>query len=288
MSTENEPNSGIDLVELYRRDVSQYPILSENTQKEYAVLARRFILAKKAHKSQPDLNLEDISEEEKAFRALWSHNQRLVISWASRYQDKGVPFLDLIQAGNLGLGNALERFDPERGFRVSTYVSWSIRKEIQEEVAKQGRGVALTRAILRKVSNLLSVWEVFNQEFKRSPSIEELAERAGIKAERARYLLGLAQKTLSLDSPIAKSVNTKGQDILEKIGNSEVSLSLREVFNNLTEADKKLLLAKFGSRDNKNLSDDQLAALFSKSKSEIKAALERIYEFFRSDLSLIA
>jgi len=153
-----------DLIDIYLREISHIPLLSPS---EEAELARRI--------SQGD---------EEARKRLILSNLRLVISIAKKYVNRGLPLMDLIEEGNLGLIKAVERFDYRRGTRFSTYASWWIRQAITRAIASQGRTIRLPVHILDMLSRLVNISRRLAQELGRQPSIGEIAERMGLSEER--------------------------------------------------------------------------------------------------------
>ncbi|MFZ1462626.1 MAG: sigma-70 family RNA polymerase sigma factor [Anaerolineae bacterium] len=200
-----------DITDLYFREMSKEPLL---TAEEEMMLARAVESGRLAQQrltrpeSLPVLKRRQlcsrVEEGEQARARLIQANTRLVISIAKRYMGQGVPFLDLIQEGNLGLMRAVEKFDYHRGFKFSTYATWWIRQAISRAVADQGRTIRLPVHMGDKVRQLYRVLQEAEQTYGRTGTSEEIAGILNTTPERVRWLLKVSRHPTSLEQPVGE------------------------------------------------------------------------------------
>ena len=171
-----------DPLKLYVRQIGDGRLLTREEERE---LARR----------------KDAGDEA-AKRRLIEANLRLVMSITRNYTKAGVPLLDLIQEGNLGLIRAVEKFDYKLGFKLSTYATWWIRQSVTRALADQGRTIRLPVHVAEQVRRLMRAKRVLTQKFNRDPTLEELAKESGFTARRVRELLDLVEDPVSLETPV--------------------------------------------------------------------------------------
>jgi RNA polymerase primary sigma factor len=189
-----------DPLKLYVRSIGGGPLLTRNEERE---LARR----------------KDAGDEV-AKRELIEANLRLVMSITRNYTKAGVPLLDLIQEGNLGLIRAVEKFDYKMGYKLSTYATWWIRQAVTRALADQGRTIRLPVHVAEQVRRLLRTRRQLAQKFNREPSLDELAREAALTPERVRDLLELVEDPVSLDTPVGDGESLYG-DLIEDIHSAQ-------------------------------------------------------------------
>ncbi len=199
---------GSDPLALYLREMGRTPLLTAEQEVRYARQAARVPILQqelaRGHIS-PDRRRQlkqEIQEAEAAREALIKANQRLVISVAKRYRGLGVPFLDLIQEGNLGLMRAVERFDPDKGNRLSTYAMWWIRQSIIRAVANLSRTIRVPIHAGERERKLRKVAQELQQSLGRTPTANELAAELGLTPRQVQRLQNMGQQAVSLDQPI--------------------------------------------------------------------------------------
>jgi RNA polymerase primary sigma factor len=213
-----------DPLKLYVRQIGGGPLLTAAEERE---LARR--------KDQGD---------EEAKRRLIESNLRLVMSIARNYVNSGVPLLDLIQEGNLGLIRAVEKFDGSRGFKLSTYATWWIRQAITRAIADQGRTIRLPVHVVDQVRRVMKARRILIQEVGRDPTTEEIAAKAGFEPKRVTELLELIEDPVSLETPVGDGDSLYG-DLLEDTKSEQPEVITAE---RLREADVMAAVGKLNER----------------------------------------
>ncbi len=202
--------SSDDTVGLYLKEMSRVPLLNVEEELE---IAKRIERGKHAKRDLSRLNgkstphqrheLEEcINEGLQAREHLIKANTRLVVSIAKRYMGRGVPFLDLIQEGNLGLMKAVEKYEYQRGFRFSTYATWWIRQTITRAIADQGRTIRVPVHMVDRIRQLYRTTHEMEQKLGRVPTTDELAEEIGINTNKVEWMMRVSWLPLSLESPI--------------------------------------------------------------------------------------
>ena len=179
-----------DPVKTYLKEIGRVPLLTAGQE---------MALAKAARAGDAD-----------ARRALSEANLRLVVSVAKRYAGRGLPFLDLIQEGNLGLMKAAEKFEPERGFKFSTYATWWIRQSITRAIADQGRTIRIPVHLVESINRVKKTAGDLLHKNGREPTVEEIAAALDMEPDKVRELLQLSQEPISLETPVPCLVSVYG------------------------------------------------------------------------------
>jgi RNA polymerase nonessential primary-like sigma factor len=224
-----------DTTQLYLHDIGISPLLSAEEEVHFARLARDGV--------------------ESARQRMIESNLRLVVKIARRYSNRGMSFLDLIEEGNLGLIHAVEKFDPEKGFRFSTYATWWIRQTIERALMSQTRTVRLPVHIVKELNLYLRAARELSQKLDHEPSAEEIAKLLDKPIATVEHMLGLTEKVTSIDS----SFNEDGEkslldtlsdpqtlDPADQIQNNELSHSLEHWLELLPERQREVLMRRFG------------------------------------------
>ena len=232
---------------LYLDEVGRYPLLTA---------AQEQALARTVWEAGPPYGQQSLDPDARAaYRTLIESNLRLVVSVARRYQGLGMPLLDMVQEGNIGLHRAVERFDYRKGYRFSTYAYWWIRQSITRAIADQGRTIRLPVHVHDELAQLSRATAHLGQELGREPTRAELAEALGENVEKIQLLQSAASLAASLDAPLgshddlslAEMVEDPGAD--DPAGAAEQG-SLRDVINRalegLTPRERAVLVRRFG------------------------------------------
>ncbi|MCW5880361.1 MAG: sigma-70 family RNA polymerase sigma factor [Anaerolineae bacterium] len=272
---------------LYFREIDRVPLL---TAEQEVLLAKQMEAGNEAR--QRLMTAEDLSSEERtqleeasgtgeaARRHLTEANSRLVVSIAKRYMGQGVPFLDLIQEGNLGLMQAVERFDHRRGCRFSTYATWWIRQAVVRALAEQGRVVRLPAHANQQLRKLASITGHLRQELGREPTVEEIAERAETSLSKVRWAHEQWQSPLSLEDMTFHEDDEGGwadyiQDESEDnptdvIEYGQLQQDLRQALHGLTAREERVLELRFGLKDGYSLKLMEVADRFGLTRERIR------------------
>lgn len=179
-----EREESTDIVQVYLNSIGKKSLLKVD---EECALARKVVAG-------------DFDARQKMI----THNLRLVVNIAKRYTHRGLPFLDLIEEGNMGLMHALDKFDPERGFRFSTYATWWIRQNIERAIINQSRTVRLPVHVVKQLNSFLRAQRKLEAGTGQEPSVEALAVSLGVDDKTVREVLALNERMLSLDTPLAE------------------------------------------------------------------------------------
>ncbi|OGJ49847.1 hypothetical protein A2335_01205, partial [Candidatus Peregrinibacteria bacterium RIFOXYB2_FULL_32_7] len=226
-----------DSIRLYLVEIGEVPLL---TAKEETALARRIRQGDQAAK-----------------RRLAEANLRLVVSIVKKYVGRGLSFLDLIQEGNIGLFRAVEKFDPDRGFKFSTYATWWIRQAITRAIADQARTIRIPVHMVETINKLTHSHRQLVQELGREPQIAELAAEMDMDEKKVRHIMKISQDIISLEAPVGSEEDSKLCDFIEDPGNGpgdETHLRLlkeyiKEMLQYLTPRERKIIEIRFGLKD---------------------------------------
>lgn len=248
-------------VALYLREINRVPLL---TAPEEVALTKDLERGKKAaiRLAQDEIpsilrpRLEtEVSRGVEARKKLMEANLRLVVSVAKRYVGQGLPFLDLIQEGNIGLSRAVDKYDYRKGFRFSTYAHWWIRQAITRSLAEQSRTIRVPEHMIDMISNLYKTSRNMQQDMGREPTVEELAKVMGVTVARIEQIKRAARQPISLATPIGEEEESTLSDFIvdhEAISPAELAArellkdQLKVALSELTDRERKVLELRFG------------------------------------------
>ena len=248
-----------DPVRMYLKEIGKVDLL---TMDEEIELAKR---------------IEDGDESAKA--ELAEANLRLVVSIAKRYINRGMPFLDLIQEGNLGLMRAVEKFEYQKGFKFSTYATWWIRQAITRAIADQARTIRIPVHMVETINRLLRVERSLVQKLGREPTPEEVAKEMNIDVERVREIQKIAQAPVSLETPIGEEEDSHLGDFIpdedipspqESATNTMLREELFSTLSLLTEREQKVIRLRFGLDDGKVRTLEEVGKVFDVTRERIR------------------
>jgi RNA polymerase primary sigma factor len=232
------------------------------------------------HAEEVDLSRRARAGDAKARTRLVEKNLRLVVSVAKKYRGYGVPFEDLIQEGNLGLMKAVDKFDPDRGWRFSTYATWWVRQAIGRAVSDKGRTIRLPVHMGEKMRKMARTYNGLSAELGREPTDEEVAGRLGWTAEKVREVKGAMPDATSLDKPLGSGEEASELGTLvEDRASSEVSEAvlrdmevgwLGEAMSRLPERHRRVLIKRYGLDEEETATLAQLAEELGVSKERIR------------------
>ena len=248
-----------DPVRMYLKEIGRINLLTSAEEYEYAIRAEQ--------------------GDEEAKRVLAESNLRLVVSIAKRYVGRGMLFLDLIQEGNIGLMKAVDKFDPSKGYKFSTYATWWIRQAITRAIADQARTIRVPVHMVETINKLARVQRQLTQELNREPTDEEIAERLDIPIEKVRDVYKISQDPVSLETPIGEEEDSLLGDFIpdgHTMGPEEYATieMLKEELNNvlatLTEREEKVLRLRFGLDDGQCRTLEQVGQIFGVTRERIR------------------
>jgi RNA polymerase primary sigma factor len=283
----NESVSGDDTVGLYLKEMSRVPLLSMEEELEIAI---RIEKGRRARNESLQLNgrgaalarrkLEPVIQDGVLAREhLIKANTRLVVSIAKRYMGRGVPFLDLIQEGNLGLMKAVEKYDYHRGFRFSTYATWWIRQTISRAIADQARTIRVPVHMIDRIRQLYKSTHELEQKYGRQPTVEELAKAVGLTVQKVQWIMKVSWLPLSLESPVGDDEESElGMFIednlsptpLQSAYQSMLKDKLEEVLSTLTPREARVLSLRFGLDDGNVYTLEEVGQKFGLTRERIR------------------
>ena len=248
-----------DPVRMYLKEIGRINLLTSDEEFEYA---------KRAEEG-----------DEEAKRLLAESNLRLVVKNKKRYVGRGMLFLDLIQEGNIGLMKAVDKFDPTKGYKFSTYATWWIRQAITRAIADQARTIRVPVHMVETINKLARIQRQLTQELNREPTDEEIAEKLGITVEKVREVYKISQDPVSLETPIGEEDDSHLGDFIRDertMGPEEYATiemlkeELRGVLATLTDREEKVLRLRFGLDDGQCRTLEEVGQIFGVTRERIR------------------
>lgn len=279
-------NPSADLVRVYLNGIGKTALLSAEDEVELAQaieigLYAEYKLAnadKLTRAEKRDMKIL-VKEGKKARSHLLEANLRLVVSLAKRYTGRGMPLLDLIQEGNLGLIRAMEKFDYAKGFKFSTYATWWIRQAITRGMADQSRTIRLPVHLVEQVNKLSRIKREMYQSLGREATNEELAEESGIEENKIEMLLRQSRDPVSLDMPVGADEEAPLGDFIEDAEATDAETAvvasmrhsdIRDVIETLEEREQDVIRLRYGLDDGVPRTLDQIGRKFGLSRERVR------------------
>lgn len=274
-TTEKIPKS-LDATQMYLNEIGFSPLLTADEEKHYARLA--------------------LDGDEAGRKRMIESNLRLVVKISRRYLNRGLTLLDLIEEGNLGLIRAVEKFDPDRGFRFSTYATWWIRQTIERAIMNQTRTIRLPIHVVKELNVYLRAARELSQKLDHEPSAEEIAELLEKPVEDVKRLLKLNERVTSIDAPLGHDsertvvetiADTKVSDPAELLQDNNMRASINMWLDDLSEKQREVITRRFGLRGHETATLEQVGAEIGLTRERVRQiqveALRRLKDIMRSE-----
>lgn len=298
-----------DMVRVYLQEIAQFPLLTAEQEIAYATEVQLLIaieqheltlaqqlrrqptrleLANFVNKSETEIT-QILEQGKLAKQKMVTANLRLVVSIAKKYQHRNLEFLDLIQEGAIGLQRGVEKFDPNRGYKFSTYAYWWISQAITRAVAEKSRTVRLPVHITEKLNQIKKVQLQLSQTLGRRPTLTEVAQKLDLKPSQIREYLSLARRTASLDMKVAPDQDTQLSELLasegispdEQITQQLLYQDLTNLLASLKPMQRQVLILRFGLLGQQELSCAEIAQKLNISKARVRQIQEQAIKILR-------
>lgn len=270
----------MDALKLYIKDIKHIPLLTAEEELKTARRVKR--------------------GDAQARRLMIRSNVRLVINIAKQYANYGVPLLDLIEEGNLGLMKAVSKFDPKRGYRFSTYAAWWIKQHVTRALADQGKTVRIPVYMVETLSRFRKVQERLLHRHRRKPKVSELARTMKMPVSKIKELMQIDQGTTSLDQPVGEEGEASMLDLIEDPKTSSSQDQVNKLFRNervtkllenMNPREKEILELRFGLKDGETHTLNEAAKIFNITRERVRqieaAALKKLRVLIGSQSSEI-
>jgi len=305
----------VDMVRTYLQEIGKVPLLSheqeivfgkqvqqmmslyevkENLEKD---LEREVTLEEWAQKADktPNEVKKIIHQGKRAKQKMIEANLRLVVAIAKKYQKRNMEFLDLIQEGSLGLERGVEKFDPTKGFKFSTYAYWWIRQAITRAIAQQARTIRLPIHITEKLNKIKKTQRELSQKLGRSPSPNEIAEALQLEPAQIREYFSIARQPISLDVKVGDNQDTELSELLEDEGVSPdnyitqelMRQDLQKLLGELTPQQQQVVRLRFGLEDGKELSLAKIGQRMNISRERVRQLEQQALAHLRKKRSSV-
>ena len=277
--------SSDDTISLYLKEMASVPLLKPEEevrlakQLEQGKIARRRLERNGQNPALREKYFREIELGNGARAHLIKANTRLVVSIAKRYMGQGVPFLDLIQEGNLGLMKAVEKFDYRRGCKFSTYATWWIRQSITRALAEQGRIIRLPSHVGDRIRKVYRTAQQLEQDGGQKPTPGEIADRMGIDPSKVRWLLKVSRRPLSLEKPVGEEEDSELGEFIEdedsptptdSVTQNLLAEKMEEILSTLSPREARILRLRFGLQDGRSYTLKEVGEKFGLTRERIR------------------
>ena len=307
------PNPTTDLVHSYLKEIGRYPLLTSEqeitnarlVQQMMAIEEQRSNLALQLNRQptarelaasigQSEAEVQSIVQQgQKAKQKMVTANLRLVVSVAKKYQNRNLEFLDLIQEGTLGLYRGVEKFDPNQGYKLSTYAYWWVTQSITRALAQQSRTIRLPIHINEKLNKIKKIQRELSQSLGRKPTLVEIAESLKVRPEQVREYIQADRKLVSLEMRVGNEQETELSELLasenvsplEELNSSLMRQNIKELLASLTPIQREVLILRFGLENDHQLSLTQIGERLNLSRERIRQLEHKALSILRRQKS---
>lgn len=276
----DEDSERASALSLYLRDMAHIPLLTQQEEIRLTLLVQQGKLEQQQAIEQNILPSQKVMEQaNEAQRRLIEANLRLVVSIAKKYQHAGLALLDLIQEGNQGLMAAVEKFDPTKGYKLSTYATWWIRQHVLRAIANQARTIRLPVHLFTTINRIAKVRAHLYQDLGREPTPEEIAQKMGANVEKIREVLKASQHPLSLETPIDEDNDNELGSLLEDqmqqplpeiAARHQAQQLITEALHHLNQREREILQLRYGLLDGTSRTLAEVGEIFHMSRERIR------------------
>jgi RNA polymerase primary sigma factor/RNA polymerase nonessential primary-like sigma factor len=258
--------------------VEAEPAETMDAIKSYLKEIRKSVLLTFAQEQDLGKRIQEQGDED-ARRQMIESNLRLVVSMAKRYINRGLPFSDIIEEGNIGLIRAAEKFDYKRGFKFSTYASWWIRQAIERAIINQSKMIRLPVHVVERLNHYMAISEQLMREKSQVPTAKEVARRMSVKEDEILDLQQLIRKTYSLDSPIGGRPDTSLKDVIEDTSQMPPSMmaigirnreEIEKWLETLKENERKVIVLRFGLAGEMSHTLEEIGTVFGLTRERVR------------------
>ena len=275
-----------DSISLYLKEIGRIPLLTAEQEVELSKRMENGRTARRRLNKDGQLDVDErqslkavIRDGKAAQEHLVKANSRLVVSVAKKYVGRGVPFLDLIQEGNIGLIRAVKKFDYRRGYKFSTYATWWIRQAVTRAIADQGRTIRVPVHMYEQINRLARVSRQLVQELGRDPTTDEIAIELGISSKKVERIIKVSQRPLSLEMPVGEEDDSFLGDFIEdsdapspteQASQQLLREQIDDIFSSLTPREVRILQLRFGLVDGYAYTLEEVGKKFGVTRERIR------------------